>query len=120
MAGKKKTPTTEIPVTQDDVSASESEDELTAHEPVMFTGDFPGPTGNIPTKISDLDLFSQRRHASEFYAFLNDDSHFLELNSDTTPRIALINVPQTSRVRVTYATGFGSKGIGQASDISGK
>ena len=91
------------------------------HDPVLFSGELPGPTGIVPTKLHELELKTQRKQASELYKFLNTKNQsLLELNSDLSPRVALINIPQTSKVRVIYGTGFGSKGIGQSNAISGK
>ena len=44
----KKDPT---PVTQEDETVSEASnhDNDDVHEPVLFNGDIPGPTGNVPT-----------------------------------------------------------------------
>ena len=110
-------------VSQEDESSldDDHDDRYDDHDPVLFSGDLPGPTGIVPTKLHELELKTQRKQASELYKFFNTENQsLLELNSDINPRVALINIPQTSKVRVIYGTGFGSKGIGQSNAISGK
>jgi hypothetical protein len=115
-----------VPVTQDDEEVPTQEGEETGtwtheHEPIIFEGELPAPHGNVPGIISDFSLADQRKHASELYAFFNDeDQPLLEMNADTTPRVAIVSIPQTAKVRVVYGMGFGSRGIGQTSAISGR
>jgi hypothetical protein len=93
------------------------------HIPIFYDGSLPGAKGPIAkyfqTKYTSI---QQKVHAREFHAFLTmDDVQPLELNADDIPRVALVNIPSSSKVRVVYGTGFGSRTIGQAhSSITSK
>ena len=48
-----------------------------------------------------------------FYAFLRQDTiQHLDINTDTIPRLALINIPILSKVQLLFGVGFGSRIIG--------
>ena len=45
---------------------------------------------------------------TEIYAFLRQDTiQPLDLNSDTIPRLSLVNIPSSSKVRLLFGVGFG-------------
>ena len=58
------------------------------HQPVMFNGTLPGPTGlNVATEIAKIPITEQRKCASDFYNFLIDQNKILlQLNTDPMPR----------------------------------
>lgn len=111
-----------MPTTTPAVSQQEDDQgsvESIEHRAVIFPGELPGPNGKIPEILHKTSPALQKKQASELFGFLADEnSALLELNADTTPRVALINIPQTSKVRVVFGLGFGSQGLGQVSAIS--
>ena len=99
----------------------EIEEEQVVHTNVMFDGTLPGPSDKVPTVLHQTNFETQRKLAKDLYEFLSEDeASKLELNTDTSPRVALINIPLTQKVRVVYSMGFGSKGIGATSKVANK
>jgi hypothetical protein len=97
------------------------DDDTVAHTNVMFDGNLPGPSGQVPSVLHEMSFETQRKLAKDLYDFLSEDeASKLELNADTLPRVALINIPLTQKVKVVYSIGFGSQGIGSKSKVANK
>ena len=92
------------------------------HVPVMFTANaLPGPMGNVPTQIAQNDIATLKQHAIDLFNFLEDpNAQLTQLNVDNTPRLAIINIPESSKVKVVYCFGIGASPIGVSSNIDGK
>ncbi len=98
------------PIAHDD-DGEASEDN---HANLIYNGTLPAPTGSIPRILHEISLADQRQQAEDLYSLLtNVNVSNLELNGDNIPRVALVNVPKSSAVRVVYSIGLGSHGIGQ-------
>ena len=91
------------------------------HNNKFFNGTLPGAVGSVATTLQSLEVATLKKHAVDMYKFLTDeDSILLEANGDSTPRVMLVNIPNTKLVQVVYGLGIGSSGIGTPSAIAGK
>ena len=102
--------------------AEEADTNDVNHVNLFFTsGTLPAPTGNVPTLLHEITLEDQRQQCEQFFTFLAEESpDLLKLNEDIVPRIALISVPRSSKVKVVYCGGIGSSPIGNTTDTDGK
>ena len=92
-----------------------------AHNAVIFDGTLPGPANNVANIMHQTDAASQRTRSSQLFDFLMDNnSNLSDLNSDDTPHTVLINIPNSSKVKLLYCGGVGASGIGQATPTDGK
>jgi hypothetical protein len=99
-------------------SGDEAEEEYT---PVLFQGGLPGATGHVAPTLDTIPLATQRDRAIQFYEFLiNPESQMLQLNIDNDLRTVLIQVPNSSKVRLLYGGSFGASGIGATSPVDNK
>ena len=82
--------------------------------PFLKNGSLPGPSGSVSKHLqSTYAIPTQWQQATNFYAFLMQDTiQPLELNYDTIPRFALVNIPISSKFRLVYGVDFGSQIIG--------
>ena len=107
------------PTQEDDLSGTEEME----HTPVFYTGSLPGPQGQVAKLFhSKFTMDTQRTHALDLFTFLyQHPSDRLDLNSDDVPRTALVNLPASSKVRLVYGLGFGTRQIGApVSSITGR
>ena len=84
------------------------------HAPVLHTsGVLPAPQGSVPTALHAIPLVDQRQSALDFYNFLTSPNpQLLQLNEDSSPFVALVNIPRTCDVKVVFCAGMGSTPIG--------
>ena len=72
-----------------------------AAQPVLFDGQMPGALCSVAQSLREVSMEDQRTHAAELYEFLSDpDKNLLELNGDGAPRVGIINVTTTAKVKV--------------------
>ena len=97
------------------------EPEVQAHQPVVWSGELPGPDGLIATFLHSITVADQRKHAEDFYGFLtHDERQFIQLNMDEVPRFALVSIASSSQVKVVFGCGIGASGIGTISPLDNK
>ena len=88
---------------------------------VLFTNDsLPAATGSILPCFHKAALADQRKHALEFFSFLDSDPNPLRMNIGTTLLTALAIIPNTSRVKVLYGLGFSAAAIGDSTPLDNK
>ena len=99
----------------DDAAASSTTGD-SAHTNVLSNGANPTPTALVALTLHNTDTDTQLQEATEYFDFLtNTTSNLMELNNDDVIRAALINMPNSSNVKVLFSAGLGSSGIRQRS-----
>ena len=89
----------------------------------IHDGTLPGPVGNVATALNTDSFADQRTAATAFFTFLtNPEKELLQLNigEGDKPRTFLINLPNSSKVRVGHCIGVGASAIGTTSPTDGK
>ena len=73
----------------------DSESNEFTHTPIASNGIFPGPSGSVAKHFqTTYKIPTQRQKAMKFYGLLKQDAlQPLDLNVDTNPRLALVNIP---------------------------
>ena len=98
---------------------TQAEREENDHVAVLYNGALPAPETSIAKSLHQMDLQTQRDMASALFEFLEDDSsQLLSLNEGNTPMAVLINLPDSSKVKLLYGLGMGSSGIGHTASRS--
>jgi hypothetical protein len=96
----------------------EKQEQNNVYAPILFDGTLPLPTMDIAQDMDTIPLAIQTVQTNEFFTFLQqENSQLLELNVDTAIRTAIISIPGSSNVKLVYAAGLGSSGIGINSPI---
>jgi hypothetical protein len=89
----------------------------------IHDGTLPAPVGNVATALNADSLADQRTAATSLFTFLqNPERELLQLNigDGDKPRTFLINLPNSSKVRVCHCIGVGASAIGTTSPTDGK
>jgi hypothetical protein len=89
----------------------------------IHDGTLPGPVVNVATALNTDSCEDQQTVATAFYTFCtNPDRELLQLNigNGDKPRTFLLNLPNSSKVRVGHCLGVGASAIGTKSPIDGK
>ena len=83
----------------------------------FYNRSLPGQSGSAAKKFqTTYGIPTQRQKATDFYAFLRQDTiQPLELNADTISILALVNIPSSSKVQLVFGIGFGLRIIGALS-----
>ena len=99
----------------DDASASSAMGDA-AHTNVLSNGANPIPKALVALALHNTNTDTQLQEATEYFDYLtNTTSNLMELNNDDVVRAALINMPNSSNVKVLFSAGLRSSGIGQTS-----
>ena len=92
-----------------------------AYTPQIFNGTLPAAHAAIAKSIQAVEENVQRQHAKKLYKFLSTpESNMLELNLDTNPRTAFINLPKSQKVKLLFCRGVEASGIGRTSVVNNK
>jgi len=91
------------------------------HNNVFFNGTLPGPTCDVAHQFAAIPIQEQKEQAAQLLEFLmNETKQLLALNGDQVPRVALLALPSSSKVKVVYGLGVGASGITNTTPIDGK
>lgn len=94
-----------------------------AYDPVFFTGNLPAPVGEVAKLFrNNFNMLKQRTDADALFEFLNDDGCDLRDLNGSHDRcfVAMVSVPNTTKIRLIYGLGVGTASIGTVSPLSGK
>ena len=77
--------------------------------PIFSNGSFPGPSGSVANYFqTTYNIPNQSQQATHLYGLLKEDAlQPLDLNADTIPILALVNIPILSKVQLVFGVGFG-------------
>ena len=80
----------------------------------------PPPTATLAQELHKIPLNEQRRHAAQLYTFLVQPSVDLSnLNNPSNPATTcMVNIPDSSMIRIVHSIGYGTNPIGQVSPIA--
>ncbi len=83
-----------------DTNEDNADDTRMVHIPIFYDRSLPGAKGPVAQHFqTKYTTIQQKVHAREFHAFLTmDEVQPLELNADDIPRVALVNIPSSSKV----------------------
>ena len=92
----------------------ESEANKFTHWPIFSNGILPGPSGSVAKHFQTTYRIPTRcQQATDFNGFLRKDAlQPMELNVNTIPRLSLVGIPISSKVRLVFGVCFGSQIIG--------
>ena len=84
------------------------------HTTIFSNRSLSGPSGLAAKHFqTTYGIPTQCQQATDFYGILKQDAlQQLELNGDTIPRLAPINIPRSLKVRLVFGVGFGLRIIG--------
>ena len=92
-----------------------------AYVPTHFDGQLPDAVGEVATCLAAVPVLEQRTTAGDLCNFLDNPTNDLAaLNGEARCFTAIINLPNSHKVRVLYGLGFGTAGIGQRSPLANK
>ena len=92
------------------------------HQSVLFSGTLPLPSTNIARIFERTDQETQERQSEEFFSFLTDENSDLkDLNNVTDSFTTLVNIPNTSKVKLLHSISVGgSSSLVKKSKIDGQ
>jgi hypothetical protein len=88
---------------------------------IMWNGQNPTATAQVARKLSELTPDQLNIQATQLYTLLSaPDTHPLQLNAEIVPRVALVHVANSSKVKVVYSIGYGSSAMDVVTPLDDK
>ena len=80
---------------------------------VLYQGEMPGAVSSVARLLQAIPLDEQRLQAAVLHEFLRDQrENVFQINADNIPRVGIINVAATSKVKAIHVFNVGTSPLG--------